>query len=618
MGDPLPPDPYAALGVAKDATAGAIKTQYRKLVLKCHPDKIQDETEKANASDKFHKIQTAWEIIGDEARRARYDAQCKLQELREDVMHRAGVVPRGAPDVKTAGYKFSTESARGGDFYARGPDRYGPRISPQYEERRPSYVQEDYFDERPRPTSRKHDEYDRSTKRAPLREEREKPRAAARETKENRKDKSRRTDKDMRKDRDRKAAYSTVEIDDESDSDPYERSRRRMREEDDLRRARDQYYASADRQREEAENGLYVDERAKKMFSQGTDAREYIAQTTRVPRSRPESEPRRPSPVRMSSSKDKINFKTGTGEIPSGRKPAFTRSKTSTPKTKTSSRDTGKSSKSDEERKKRHPSIEIVEERPTPIVRDEPREAKRPPTLNQSKSSPADIRPPFVRQRSHSLQEEHPHEDPMPHFKRADTMPQSPTAAAPPRRKESSRLRAEDAYVTPEPTPEPEARKYNYGQQYADDMEYPTPDGYRTEVREPAAAQPAPRQRFTRSPSPLKESRRERRPTSSKQQPPPMPRTTSRTYVYADPPQGDSYPRPPVSRENSGRGDSRLYGEIPVSRSPRQQGYMYSPPPEKLNVQPKLRHEDIKYQTGYSRRSSDKGYRSGQQPVHVK
>ena len=59
MGDPLPPDPYLALGVAKDATGAAIKAQYRKLVLKCHPDKIQDETEKQHASDKFHKIQTA-------------------------------------------------------------------------------------------------------------------------------------------------------------------------------------------------------------------------------------------------------------------------------------------------------------------------------------------------------------------------------------------------------------------------------------------------------------------------------------------------------------------------------------------------------------------------------
>ncbi|KXL41561.1 hypothetical protein M433DRAFT_72786, partial [Acidomyces richmondensis BFW] len=73
MGSPLPDDPYLALGVAKDATAAAIKTQYRKLVLKCHPDKIQDEAQKKAAVDRFHKIQTAYEILGDEDKKARYD-----------------------------------------------------------------------------------------------------------------------------------------------------------------------------------------------------------------------------------------------------------------------------------------------------------------------------------------------------------------------------------------------------------------------------------------------------------------------------------------------------------------------------------------------------------------
>ncbi|KAF2716260.1 heat shock protein DnaJ, partial [Polychaeton citri CBS 116435] len=73
MSSPLPPDPYNALGVAKDATGAQIKTVYRKLVLKCHPDKILDPTKKQAAVDEFHKIQTAYEIIGDEQRRQRYD-----------------------------------------------------------------------------------------------------------------------------------------------------------------------------------------------------------------------------------------------------------------------------------------------------------------------------------------------------------------------------------------------------------------------------------------------------------------------------------------------------------------------------------------------------------------
>ncbi len=78
----LPPDPYLALGVTKDATSASIKTAYRKLVLKDHPDKAQEDDQKAAAVDRFHNIQIAYEIVGDEDRRARYDAQVKLSELR--------------------------------------------------------------------------------------------------------------------------------------------------------------------------------------------------------------------------------------------------------------------------------------------------------------------------------------------------------------------------------------------------------------------------------------------------------------------------------------------------------------------------------------------------------
>ncbi|KAK7521270.1 DnaJ domain-containing protein, partial [Phyllosticta citriasiana] len=72
MASPLPPDPYAALGVAKDATAAAIKTAYRKLALKSHPDKFPD-TEKAQKADEFHRIQQAYEILADTDRRERYN-----------------------------------------------------------------------------------------------------------------------------------------------------------------------------------------------------------------------------------------------------------------------------------------------------------------------------------------------------------------------------------------------------------------------------------------------------------------------------------------------------------------------------------------------------------------
>ncbi|KAF2656226.1 heat shock protein DnaJ, partial [Lophiostoma macrostomum CBS 122681] len=69
----LPPDPYAALGVPKDATVGTIKSTYRKLVLKCHPDKVTDESLKQQKQEEFHKIQQAYELIGEEENREKYD-----------------------------------------------------------------------------------------------------------------------------------------------------------------------------------------------------------------------------------------------------------------------------------------------------------------------------------------------------------------------------------------------------------------------------------------------------------------------------------------------------------------------------------------------------------------
>ncbi|KAF2219814.1 DnaJ domain-containing protein, partial [Elsinoe ampelina] len=73
MSDDPKPDPYLALGLTKDATSQQIKATYRKLALKFHPDKVTDEALKPAAADNFHKIQTAYETLGDESKRAKHD-----------------------------------------------------------------------------------------------------------------------------------------------------------------------------------------------------------------------------------------------------------------------------------------------------------------------------------------------------------------------------------------------------------------------------------------------------------------------------------------------------------------------------------------------------------------
>jgi hypothetical protein len=88
MTEALPPDPYIALGVPKDADLTAIRSAYRKLVLKCHPDKVTDEARKAQAQEEFMKIQQAYETIGDEEARQRYDQRVNLAQLRKEAMQR--------------------------------------------------------------------------------------------------------------------------------------------------------------------------------------------------------------------------------------------------------------------------------------------------------------------------------------------------------------------------------------------------------------------------------------------------------------------------------------------------------------------------------------------------
>ena len=613
MASPPPPDPYIALGVAKDATSAAIKSQYRKLVLKFHPDKVQDEGQKEAASDQFHKIQTAYEVVGEDGRRARYDAQCRLAELRKDVMERGGVTRNGV-DIRTAAYKMPTESARGGEFYARGPERssrvspqYETQYEPQYEERRPAYAAPtDYFDPQPRSTARKADDYERASKRSSPRDDRKPAKTSAKGAKENerssRKEKSKRTENDMRRDRDRKFAH-VMDEDDESgsESDPNERARIRIREQDEVLRAQAAYYEDVRRQKEEADAGYFNDPRAHKIFSQHSDARDYIDRS----RQRPESE-RRPAPVRSESSKSKVEYIKRS----EGRPSVVIRRGSGQPKTTGRDAEPRKSSAREKEGRA---SIEIVDE---PSDREMPREQRRPPTLSQSQSSPEGVRPPFERQRSHSMQDEVKHNQ-IPQIRRSETVPVSEHPARDSRRKEKdgSKLRSEmnanNAYLTPDATPDPPGR-YSYGhkQEYADDEEYATPDGYRTVVREPETRAPekSTRMRFARSPSPMKEKdlkereRERKRSTSSKYTAPPgIKRTTSTSYPF--PSASDARPQPP-SRENS----SRLFGEVPTTRdrdtrSPRPMNQSrYSPPPESVQYRQEIRSEDIKMQTGYSSR----------------
>ncbi len=65
-------DYYEILGVAKGASAADIKSAYRKLALKHHPDRV-GESEKKSAEEKFKKISEAYAVLSDQQKRQQYD-----------------------------------------------------------------------------------------------------------------------------------------------------------------------------------------------------------------------------------------------------------------------------------------------------------------------------------------------------------------------------------------------------------------------------------------------------------------------------------------------------------------------------------------------------------------
>jgi DnaJ-class molecular chaperone len=63
-------DPYEVLGVPQSASAAAIKSAYRKLAKKHHPDSNKNDPK---AAARFAEINTANEILGDEDKRKQFD-----------------------------------------------------------------------------------------------------------------------------------------------------------------------------------------------------------------------------------------------------------------------------------------------------------------------------------------------------------------------------------------------------------------------------------------------------------------------------------------------------------------------------------------------------------------
>jgi len=113
-------DPYEVLGVARKATADEIKKSFRKLAKKHHPDSNKGDPK---AAARFSEINTAYEILGDEKKRAQFDrgeidAEGKPKGFNFDPRQQGGFGgAQGFPGGETI---FETFSYGPGGFQRRG------------------------------------------------------------------------------------------------------------------------------------------------------------------------------------------------------------------------------------------------------------------------------------------------------------------------------------------------------------------------------------------------------------------------------------------------------------------------------------------------------------------
>jgi DnaJ-class molecular chaperone len=119
-------DPYQVLGVARDASAKDIKSAYRKLAKKYHPDQNPNDPK---AKDRFAEATQAYEVIGDEKNRAAFDRGEIDAEGKPRFQGFDGRGFAGAGGDPFAGFRRSREGPGGAHFEFRsstaGSDAFG-------------------------------------------------------------------------------------------------------------------------------------------------------------------------------------------------------------------------------------------------------------------------------------------------------------------------------------------------------------------------------------------------------------------------------------------------------------------------------------------------------------
>jgi curved DNA-binding protein CbpA len=441
MDEPLP-DHYKALGLDRSADAATIKATYRKLVLKCHPDKVTDPTLKEQKQNEFHQIQQAYEALGSDEKRAAYEDELKLEKLRKERSARLQREKTARFDVRTAG---------GASFTANGPSRYST------EERKPSKHDDRYFEDRARNKYETYDAYPPKSGAVP-RSSREKE-SSSRSTRPSTTDRTR-SEKEKARAKDSRTDRKFVAVDSDSDDKArYEAEYKKRSADEEARRQAAEAMRKAEERRTYEDNRYagataapashvgstapppsYAGSTAvpahRKMSAQEQEALRYQHKS----RAQVEDEMARPSPIRTSS-RDYY--------APESR--SSRREVRPEPVRRSSARPTKERPSMSSRRETDRNLPEVVE-----WAEERHSEERRPPMFKTSSSSPAEFAR-MMPQRSYtesSSHHRHAENSPPPSFHRSATMPSAQHSSS--RRKESAAPRPSGLRETMTPSGSPE------------------------------------------------------------------------------------------------------------------------------------------------------------------